>query len=191
MRPAILDRVEDLGHVVFESGVYNLNLIGQRTKGRVANQFDDLLHVIWRDDVGSEMRWKHLVFECTTDPGAYYLESPINMAGTAIMVPGQYRSCYKVGLHRGKPALVQSGGRVSVYRDSDRDNIIDIDPDTVDTGYFGINIHQAGADSQRVHRWSAGCTVIANELDWHIFYSIVSKSASIWGDVFTYTLIED
>ena len=41
MRPILLDYVESLGHTVFESGTYNVNIIGIRSKDHEANRFDD------------------------------------------------------------------------------------------------------------------------------------------------------
>mgnify|MGYP004083642001 CR=1 FL=1 len=40
MRPYLLDAVADLGYAVFESGLYNLNIIGIRSKNHEANSFD-------------------------------------------------------------------------------------------------------------------------------------------------------
>lgn len=78
-----------------------------------------------------------------------------------------------------------------VYRDSNKDDSLDMDPGSIQAGYFGINIHHAGEDSQFVNKWSAGCTVIANLASFEVFMSIIRKSQQIWGDSFTYTLIED
>jgi len=187
--PAILERSESAGHAVFTRGSYNLNLIGVRTASRVANRFDDWFHVVFKDDSGS---WVDLSFECTTDPGTYWLENPMRRQGTAILVAGQYRSTWKLGLHRGKyEALCQKGGRVKVYRDSNRDNIHDMSEDSVMDGWFGINIHKAGSNSNIVDKWSAGCQVFSNEAEWEIFMSIIRKSASLYGDTFSYTLLED
>ena len=110
----------------------------------------------------------------------------MNVAGTAIMKEGQYRGAYKIGKHRGKyDALVQTGGRVTVWRDNNRDSTLDMaDPSE---GYFGINIHKAGAFSANVDKWSAGCQVFANTDDFNEFMSICRKQP--WPK-FSYTLIE-
>ncbi len=64
--PASLERSKEAGHVVFTRGAWNVNLIGVRTASRVANKFDDWMHIVFKDDSGS---WVDLSFECTTDPG--------------------------------------------------------------------------------------------------------------------------
>ena len=185
--PIVLQRVAAAGHRVFTTGRYNVNIVGVRNPDSKPDQFDDRLHVVYLDDFN---QWCDLSFRCTTDPGLHYLLHPINKAGTAILKPGQYRSAYRIGLHRGSyPALVQAGP-VTVYRDRNRDTIHDMDSATLETGHFGVNIHHAGDDSTVVSRWSAGCTVVANRLDWEIFLTIIHKSASLYGDRFTYTLIE-
>ena len=116
----------------------------------------------------------------------------MNVKGTAILVPGQYRGSHKIGLHRGKyKALVQTGGRVCVYRDNNKDDILDMDPATEQDGYFGINLHKAGSHSTEVDKWSAGCQVWANADDFAAFMAIVEKSAETYGPQFTYTLIDE
>ncbi len=189
--PAILERAEAAGHTVFRRGAYNVNIIGVRTASRVANKFDDFLHLVYKDDGG---HWIDHQFSITTDAGTYYLENPMNVTGTAILVADQYRGAYKLGLHRGKyTALCQRGGAVKVYRDNDRDDILDHDPETVTEGYFGINIHRASAnrESVNVEKWSAGCQVFADPKEYSIFISVCEKARTIWGDFFSYTLLED
>ena len=81
--------------------------------------------------------WVTETFEITTDPGSPYLLKPINNYGCAILAPGQWRGCYSIGKHRGQYlALVQSG-KVKVFRDNDLDNILDMDPETIQDGYSG------------------------------------------------------
>lgn len=188
MRPHILDHVESLGHAVFEKGLYNLNIIGVRTPDDNANKFNDHMYVVYKDEHG----WVTRTWHCTTDPGVYWREHPMNVKGTAILVPGQYRGSHKIGLHRGKyKALVQTGGRVCVYRDNNKDDILDMDPATEQDGYFGINLHKAGSHSTEVDKWSAGCQVWANADDFAAFMAIVEKSAETYGPQFTYTLIDE
>ena len=188
MRPQILDHVESLGHAVFEKGLYNLNIIGVRTPDDSANKFNDHMYVVYKDEYG----WVTRTWHCTTDPGVYWREHPMNVNGTAILVADQYRGSHKIGLHRGKyKALVQTGGRVRVYRDDNKDDILDMDPATEQDGYWGINLHKAGSHSTEVDKWSAGCQVWANADDFAAFMAIVEKSAETYGSQFTYTLIDD
>ena len=191
MRPEILDRAEALGHRVFVNGIYNVNIIGVRSSSRIAGRYDDTLHVVFKD---SQHNWVDLTFIITTDAGLFYLENPSKPVGTAILVAGQYRGVYQIGLHRGQyEALVQRGGKVKVYRDNNRDSILDHDEETQVEGYFGINIHRSGTtrEATNVHRWSAGCQVFCNAEDFDIFMAICRKSSKLYGNSFTYTLIED
>ena len=69
-----------------------------------------------------------------------------------------------------------------------------LNTENTDTGVFGINIHRAtkyaGKKSSQVDKWSAGCQVIAANDDWHCFLDICQQAREIWGNNFTYTLIE-
>ena len=189
MMPDILNRVADEGHIIFTTGAYNINIVGQRTPTREANKFDDKLHLVFKNEDGI---WQHLWFACTTDPGTYWLKNPGNRKGTAILVPGQYRGAYKIDKHAGRYyALCQRNGSVQCYRDNNTDTTINMDPASITEGFYGINIHHAGKDSGTVDKWSAGCTVVGNISDWGVFFSIVGKSAELYGNKFTYTLIED
>ena len=188
MRPVLLDYVESLGHTVFESGQYNLNIIGIRSKNHKPNSFDDRMCVVFRDEQG----WVTRTWECTTEPGKYWLENPTNVSGTAILVPGQYRGVYKIDKHQGKyDALCQRNGPVKVYRDDNRDDIIDSEVGTEEQGYFGINIHKAGSGSTQIGRWSAGCQVFSHSADFDEFMSICYAAKSKWGNSFSYTLIDE
>lgn len=186
MRPLLLDAVARLGHAVFTSGTYNLNIIGIRTKDSDSNTFDDRMNVSYKDSKS----WITRTWPCTTDPGLYYRENPANVNGTAILCAGQYRSVYKIGKHRGKyNALVQTGGKVKVWRDSNRDEQLDYG--NASDGYFGINIHKAGLSSITVDKWSAGCQVFKKAEDFNEFMSICNKQVEVNGwKTFTYTLIE-
>lgn len=176
------------GYRFFDSGDYNLNLIGIRTADDSANTFNDHLAVAFRFDGVPHC----LVFPCTTDPGLYWRTTPANVAGTAIVVPGQYPGMWKLGLHQGKyPALVQRG-QVRVYRDNNLDQVLDFDAPT-ESGLFGINCHRANAhqESHQVDRWSAGCQVLANPKDFELLLALCDRAAESWGDSFTYTLLEE
>ena len=77
---------------------------------------------------------------------------------------------------------------------SNRDSKYDLLEESVQEGLFGINIHRAtgrsGGKSIRVDKWSAGCQVIADNDDWHTFLDICQSAREIWGNSFTYTLLE-
>jgi hypothetical protein len=191
----ILSRVEQLGYKVFTNGKYNLNVIGIRKSEGQANIFDDELHLIYKDESGWVDRW----WTITTDPGHYYLMSEdkqLNPAGTAILVPGQYRGVYKISRH-GKSryeALCQRNGKVKVWRDGNLDDQVDYG-DNEEEGYFGINIHAASSSPYKrdqvkdeVGVWSAGCQVFKSTIDFRSFMKIVRKQTS---KAYTYTLLDE
>ena len=178
------------GYLVFgnEAKGYDLNLFGIRTKDPTANTFNDIVGVMYLEN-GS---WCCFMFPATTDPGVYWRENPMNRDGTAILVPGQHRSAYMVGKHKGYPAL-QQRKVLPVYRDDDKDDVLEMDPDTIQKGMFGINIHRANSKtaSSQVNKWSAGCQVLADPLHFNFLMALAEKSASIHGNGFTYTLLEE
>ena len=117
----------------------------------------------------------------------------MSVNGTAILKAGQYRGSHKLGQHRGQyDALVQHRP-VTVYRDTNKDDVFDMEPDTESSGYFGINIHRSNSsrESTQVDKWSAGCQVFANPNEYAMIIELCKRSARDWGNSFTYTLIEE
>ncbi|MAH43130.1 hypothetical protein CL614_05425, partial [archaeon] len=57
---------------------------------------------------------------------------------------------------------------------------------------YGINIHRSNpyTESYYVDKWSAGCQVFKKIADFNTFMEICRKAKDIWGNSFTYTLIE-
>lgn len=191
--PELLKRVQIEGYSIFTSGAYNVNIVSIRSPSRKAGEFDDEIHLVFKDEFSN---WIDIAFQCTTDAGLYWLkgEGNGNPAGCAILKKGQYRGVYKIDLHRGKyEALCQRLGKVDVYRDDNYDSVLDMDESKIQSGNFGINIHRASANQETnsVNRYSAGCTVLNNPEEFAIFMSIIKKSADRWGNHFTYTLLED
>lgn len=180
------------GYAYFTNGNYNLNIIGVRSNqnNKVTNKFDDCLVVIYNTNNGL----KRQVYTITTEPGLKFMKAPINCKGTAILAPGQYRGAYKIDKHRGKyDALCQRNKPVKVYRDNNRDMVYDYKPESTDTGMFGINIHRSTEfwTNTNVNGHSAGCQVFADPKEFVSFMTIVKKAAEIWGNHFTYTLVNE
>ena len=183
----IQEACRKLGYSFFEKGDYNLNIIGIRnlSTNKIDNLFDDTLFLAYK----VEGRFNTLQFPMTTQPGAYYMQNLMNKLGAAILVPGQYRS-YELGLHQGKYEALVQRGLLKTYRDKDRDSIYDYDTSTiVDSQGDGINIHHAGRSSKKIDNWSAGCQVLANMDEWDIFINLCKRSAQLYGNRFTYTLL--
>jgi len=76
--------------------------------------------------------------------------------------------------------------------DANRDTTIDKDGE-IYTGIFGINIHRSNPSnqSQVVEKWSAGCQVFQKVADFNFFMNCCRKAAKIYGNSFTYTLLEE
>jgi len=199
MIPLILQYAQSLGHAVFTQGAYNLNIIGIRKRNGTPDAFDDAMTVTYLDEDG---QWHSHTWPITTEPGLYYLMSAdkqLNPAGTAVLKEGQYRGFYKIGLHGSTKyeALVQRGGKVTVWRDNNHDAEVDygLNPET---GWLGINIHassmspyEGNKSSTKVGAWSAGCQVFKNEADFRSFMSLCKtqlKHHPTW-TTFTYSLI--
>ena len=169
---------------------YELNIFGVRANKTQPNTFDDQLYAFYKDDKGA---WKGRVYQITTDPGTYWLKNPMQVSGTAILKSGQYKNTYKIGLHQGKyEALVQSGP-VTIIRDYDRNAIADYNNGKESTGTFGINIHRAlsSGTTKNVDKWSAGCQVFANADDYNEFLQMAKKHSGLYGNTFTYTLVDE
>ena len=173
---------------------YDLNIFGVRSANVQANRFDDWLGVYWMNwDVGD---WEYHVWPATTDPGSYWLHNfkQEGVTGTAILVEGQYPSSHKIGLHRNEYVALIQNGPLRVYRDSKLDDILDMQPSTIEKGSgFGINIHRAWAYKAQgsVDKWSAGCQVFADPTDFAVFMEICARARNVWGPVFTYTLLTE
>jgi hypothetical protein len=179
------------GYKWFTKGEYNLNIVGIRnsSNNNVTNNFDDYITVSFQT---KKYGWHFRCYKATTDPGQHWMANLLNPKGTAILVPGQYRGSHSIGYHQGKYKALRQVKPLPVYRDSNKDMIYDWKPETIQTGLFGINIHRASkwGVSKLIDRWSAGCQVIASNKDFDEFMFIVGKSSKIWGNSFTYTLIE-
>ena len=167
---------------------YDLNIVGIRTKDTTADKFNDFITAFYV----FEGQWSYFAFPATTDPGVYYRKHPLHVSGTAIMKPGQYRKAYKVGFHKRYKALQQIGP-VTVYRDSDMDDELDTTGVPEDTGIHALNIHKASAvyPSETVGKWSAGCQVFQDSHHFEFFMTLCDKAKDIYGNEFTYTLIEE
>jgi len=187
---AIQEVFERKGYAFFTNGDYNLNIVGVRSNVLEANKFDDTLMLFYK----IKGEWQFKSFPITTDAGTYWLSNPLDIKGTAILVPNQYRGVYAIRKHLNKYyALCQTNGMVQTYRDNDKDKILDMDAKTITTGMYGINIHRSNPnkESVSVDKWSAGCQVFKKFDDFDRFMEICYKSQELYGNKFTYTLITE
>ena len=178
------------GYKFFESGKFNLNIFGIRSSERKVGAFDDFIAVVYKD--GNDdfvVKW----WPATTDTGSFYAQNPLNPHGCAFLVPGQHSKAFKIGLHHGKyEALVQLSP-LPVYRDNDKDLVMDLDPSKIETGMFGLNLHSVDPkmESFQNYKWSAGCQVMPKKKNHLELMALCKKSAAIYGNSFTYTLFNE
>lgn len=185
----IIKIMERKGYKVFKNPTgHDLNIVGIRTGDLSANAFNDWLCVFYLFDG----HWFFVAFPITTDPGTFYREHPLNVKGTAILKPGQYRGMWKIGKHKGYKALQQNKSAV-VYRDANRDNILDISGQEQERGLFGINCHRSNSEkaSIQIDKWSAGCQVFQDPDHFSFLLKLCQRGADKFGNSFTYTLLTE
>lgn len=192
MRADIPASVKKKGYTFFTNGNYNLNIIGIRKDNKkvVTNRYDDVMVVIYKTSKG----WNTMYYTITTEPGAYYMSKKLgHVKGTAILVPGQYRACWEIGKHNGKYEALVQRKPVKVYRDGNMDDVYDMYPETINEGMFGINIHRSneGFTRDTIDMYSAGCQVFNNPKEFSSFMTLCKKQAALYGNTFTYTLIDE
>lgn len=170
-----------------------LNIVGIRNnKPSSPVEFDDFIAIFYYDKDGNI---KGKVSPATTDPSVNYLQNPLKgneQIGTAILKSGQYKDSYEIGLHKGKYLALRQAKPVTVIRDNDRDAVINFFAETT-TGMYYINIHRAsrGKNNEAVIGLdSAGCQVFKNEKDFDEMMVLASRHRSLYGNKFTYTLID-
>lgn len=186
------------GYRWYETGAFNLNIVGVRSRNSESNKFDDFLLVAYKD---ASFQWVLKEYQITTDPGKPGLLSPSNPKGTAVIVPGQYPSAYMIGIHgRSKPAsrryeALEQVGKMNYVRDNTRDSKIDAslwaDPKNIFSDILKTNIHRAGrwVIQLFVGPYSEGCQVFPDPKKFDEFLALCKQSAKIHGNRFTYTLL--
>lgn len=186
-REQIEKAVKSKGYLWFTGDNYDVNIVSVRTSEtgkKVTNVFDDVLTLSYKVNGV----WQFKQWLVTVDPGTKGVREFKNPNGVARLVPGQYRKSHQLGLHQGKYLALKQQNPVKVYRDANKDAVYD--ENKIQEGVFGINIHKAGANSTWVENWSEGCTVFKRSADFDEFLAICKKAEPIFGNNFTYTLIE-
>lgn len=141
-------------------------ILGVRSKEDTFNTYDDKFYEF-------EGEKFIRVLTGTTNAGAGVLLGGFkkyNKKGTAVLKANEwYYNVWSYGLHRGKmPSLKQTGRRVKVYRDGNKNRKIEEIGD-YELGWFGINYHTNTYNfslanlkivNWLIGNWSAGCQVI-------------------------------
>lgn len=184
----VIDSVKEQGYQL-DTRPFKLNVVGIRNLAdTVPDEFQDEIAYFYYDNNGNPVG---KVARGTTSPSVYFLQNPMNMSGTAILQQGQYQDAYAIGLHRGLYSALVQVKPVTVIRDTDRNSYLDFLADT-QTGLFGINIHRATKKNNQaiIGRDSAGCQVYMYEEDFNGMMNMAKKSRDMYGNRFTYTLID-
>jgi hypothetical protein len=160
----LLSRVKSLD--TFKTIPSDYWLLGVRSKEDAPNVFDDKIYLF----KGEEFI---LVVSATTNCGITVLKNydKFNAKGAAVVKANEwFYHLWVKGKHQGKiDALIQTGNKIKVYRDADRDVKSEVS-DTLQEGYFGINFHpntydiNAKTTGKLINGWSAGCQVV-NDMD--------------------------
>jgi hypothetical protein len=169
---------------------FELNIVGLRSNNTKPNSFDDTINTFYKSEDG---QWIINTFNATTDPGTYWLKNLMNPNGTAILKPGQYKNSHRIGIHGGKyQALVQQNP-VTVFRDANKDEVLNFNTAKEQTGVFGINIHRASVKgiTKFVNDHSAGCQVLADIQDFNLLMQLAQRHKKLYGNNFTYTLLQE
>jgi len=184
----VIQSVKEQGYEL-DTRPFKLNVVGIRNLAdTVPDEFQDELAYFYYDNNGKPVG---KVARGTTSPSVYFLKNPMKMSGTAILQQGQYKDSYAIGLHRGLYSALVQVKPVTVIRDTDRNSYLDFLADT-QTGLFGINIHRASRKNNQaiIGRDSAGCQVFMYEDDFDGMMNMARKSREMYGNRFTYTLID-
>ncbi len=163
----------------------DFHLVGVRSHTSIPDKFDDSFYIMKDHNILGDAMW------CTTNPGKDYLLAPMNPKGTFILAADkQYINCFKLGLHKGKEALIQCSTLLG-YRDNDKDEIYEEAGDLITApADCRVDIHRANDKwtSVLVGRWSAGCQVIANPIDFALLLKACKDTSK---GFFTYTLLKE
>jgi hypothetical protein len=170
----LLEKVKSLSSFTkIPSGYW---LLGVRSQDDLPNRFDDKIYLF----KGEEFV---LVTSATTNPGTPTLRQfeKINKDGAAVLKADEwYYNVWKYGKHQGKvEALLQLGNKVTVYRDTDKDDKSE-EQGKLQTGYFGINFHPNTYDLSKgsgtnVGWWSAGCQVVNNIPNYKLMIGLLKR----------------
>jgi hypothetical protein len=162
-------------------------LLGVRSLDDLPNRFDDKIYLF----KGEEFV---LVTSATTNAGTPTLRQfeKVNKDGAAILKAEEwYYNVWKYGKHNGKvEALLQLGNKVTVYRDTDKDDKSE-EQGKLQTGYFGINFHPNTYDLSKpsgtnIGWWSAGCQVVNNVSNYKLMIGLLKREKLV-----TYCLINE
>ena len=179
-------------------GNFNLNIIGIRSNSNNSKEFDDFLYVAFEEyynknekDNKFYKKKQYLKFNCTLNPGKFYLNNLMDPGGAAIIFEGQHLGAWKLGSFYSTDALIQIKP-IKIYRDKNKDDVIDLDSKNVTTGLYGIFVHehfQTGDIAKEINKSSAGCIVLEKRSDFKVFIDTCKmQKSNSYGDTFSITI---
>ena len=186
--------VENKGHVFFDDGNYDLNLIGNRVSLVYDDYFHDIFYCAYKDASGAG---QVLQLPFSTLPGTYWLAHPPTVEGIkgcAVIQPGQYRGVYQfVDSYTGwlNYPYLQQVGLMNYWRDPGTSLNVDEMIPALQRDY-GTNFHRGsnvGVSGQPNWYWWEGCQ-ICEEVHLKQLLPLLRLSIPIWSNSFTYTLME-
>ncbi len=178
MPPLILSQREALGHPVFV-GNLNPNLTVERLSWQ-PDVRDDVLHL----DYQIEGQWVSHRWPCSSVPSSSRLRHPAHPGGTAILSGGHHARSHMLGWHphasaSGRRRAVVAARALPVYRDNNRDAVVDWDVPTSADG-TGINIHDG--------RDSLGCITVGKATIAELVY-LLGQTTHRWGQLLSVTVL--
>lgn len=173
------------GYTVFDSRPWSLNIIGAR---RSDGTRDNRMFVICKDDSEKIRMWSWSV---TTNPGLFWIQSPINQVDNASLAPGQYLDCWQFGNYNGRSAL-KLAKPVKVYKIANKSVVLDIEPEAFSDSLYENNFYRSENGSQGSDKWSAGCQVFLRDSEFRDFLELCNKQVlAAKSSTFSYTLLEE
>jgi hypothetical protein len=150
-----------------------INIFGIRYE---QNQKND----IWNDILGIWTYNNCYCWDGTTDPGKHATET--KDIGAAHLCLGFHKEIWQIGIHKksnpnfAHTALVQTGNKVKIWRDKNKNYIND--DNFADEDYFGINFHRASKyqDVLTIGNYSAGCQVTRNIKDFEFAITLITNT---------------
>lgn len=163
---------------------YATNIVAIRMGTTYSNAFTDFAFVVNSGRVIAALPW-------TTVPGRYYVYNPLTVGGftgAAVLVPGQYFNSHafrKNWNNKWKSPYFEHCGIFKIYRDGNRNDIIDTGMIYDSPPSHGIFLHQMGMVFGNIWNWSAGCQGTLKS-EWET--KVISRFRN--GEYIHYTLLQ-
>ncbi len=174
----------------FFKGEMNINVGFIRMDDIFTNKYTDIAFIAYQEGGKDVLK----TYRASTKAGRFYEQNPKKVAGAtgvAVALEGQLKMLFVDGednFHK-SAHLSQSIAPVTVYRDANKNGVIDRDSIIQTDGNgitFGINCHWASGVT--IENWSAGCLVVPVPDYWG-WIDIIRRSCKIYGNKVTRTLL--